>query len=203
MKQLSTYLLLVILSISTVHCFTAEKNNDTESCYSAEELTFDQCESTMLNFDSEIDMVRANLSDEQKNDLIYMWQEEKLARDVYITMATKYNLNKFNNIARSEQKHMDAVKSKIDKYNISMQGMSSAVGVFSDPQFNQLYNDLITEGNVSLENALKVGVKIEELDIADLEERIQRAEGDVLKMFNNLLQASQRHLEAFKHICGN
>jgi len=53
-------------------------------------------------------------------DLLYMLQEEKVARDVYKKMAEKYNVRIFQNISISEQRHMDAVRSKIDKYSIPL-----------------------------------------------------------------------------------
>lgn len=198
MKKISTYLILIIFSISLTNCFLlGSKDDANDSCYDAEEMNFDQCESTMLNFDSSVDRVSVDLSEEQKNDLIFMWQEEKVARDVYLKMAEKYNIRIFSNIARSEQTHMNAVKSKIDKYNIPVEGYSDNIGDFMDPHFSQLYTTLVNKGNGSLESAIDVGVQIEVLDIADLEERIENAEGDVLRMFKNLLKASNRHLAAF------
>ena len=59
-----------------------------------------------------------NLTERDKNSLLYMYQEEKIARDVYITLGNKWNLRIFKNISQSEQRHMDAVKAILNKYNI-------------------------------------------------------------------------------------
>ena len=50
--------------------------------------------------------------------LIHMRVEEKLARDVYLTLFDTWGLSIFNNIAVSEQRHMDAIKNLLDKYGI-------------------------------------------------------------------------------------
>ena len=52
--------------------------------------------------------------------ILFLREEEKLARDVYYTFSLKYTeLQIFKKIASSEQKHMDAVKNLIDKYNLT------------------------------------------------------------------------------------
>ena len=58
------------------------------------------------------------LSEQERDGLIYMRLEEKLARDVYITFGDLYSYTAFLNIQTSEQNHMDAMKRLIDKYNI-------------------------------------------------------------------------------------
>ena len=47
----------------------------------------------------------------EKEGLLFMWEEEKLARDVYLTMNEKYGHRVFNNISGAEQRHMNAIKS--------------------------------------------------------------------------------------------
>ena len=55
-----------------------------------------------------------NLSDIEVEGLLYMREEEKLARDVYLTLYDQWNINIFKNIAASEQTHTDAVKILLD-----------------------------------------------------------------------------------------
>jgi hypothetical protein len=140
----------------------------------------------------------SNLTTEQKESLSYMWQEEKVARDVYITLGEKYGLRVFQNISRSEQRHMDAIKNLLVRYNLPLPTQSDDVGVFKDQEFTNLFNDLVKRGNRSRAEAIEVGVDIEELDIADLEERIEDAPEDIAFVFGNLLRASYKHLAAFK-----
>ena len=58
------------------------------------------------------------LSDTEGEDLIFMREEEKLARDIYINMYKEWGLDVFSKIALSEQRHMDAIKILLDKYNL-------------------------------------------------------------------------------------
>ena len=48
-----------------------------------------------------------------------MREEEKLARDVYAALYTKWNIGIFSNIGESEQTHMDAILQLLNKYNLS------------------------------------------------------------------------------------
>jgi hypothetical protein len=71
-------------------------------------------------------------------------------------------------------------------------------GVFANPDLQQLYNDLIAKGNVSLLDALQVGVAIEEKDIEDLKAAMAITNNkDVLRVYSNLLNGSLNHLAAF------
>ena len=138
------------------------------------------------------------LSEQERDGLIYMRLEEKLARDVYITFGDLYSYTAFLNIQTSEQNHMDAMKRLIDKYNIEDPVTTDSVGVFSNPDFQQLYDQYITLGSVSLYDALLAGKAIEELDIADLENQLTFVDNqDIIRVYQNLLTGSQNHLAAF------
>ena len=45
------------------------------------------------------------ISEAEKNGLLVMREEEKLAKDVYLRLYKKWNLNVFNNIGSSEETH--------------------------------------------------------------------------------------------------
>ena len=138
------------------------------------------------------------LSEQERDGLIYKRLEEKLARDVYITFGDLYSYTAFLNIQTSEQNHMDAMKRLIDKYNIEDPVTTDSVGVFSNPDFQQLYDQYITQGSVSLYDALLAGKAIEELDIADLENQLTFVDNqDIIRVYQNLLTGSQNHLAAF------
>ena len=129
--------------------------------------------------------------------LAYMREEEKLARDVYMNLYETWNLPVFNNIAESEQQHMDAVKMILDAYNVSDSALSAA-GKFNNPDLQKLYNDLTKQGSESLTEALKVGATIEDLDIYDLQRLLAETENDELKvLYQNLMKGSRNHLRSF------
>jgi hypothetical protein len=137
------------------------------------------------------------LSAEESAALLYMREEEKLAHDVYVTLSAQWGLPVFQNISLSEQSHADAVKTLIDRYGLQ-DPASTTVGVFTNPDLQALYNDLIARGGQSLAEALKVGAAIEEIDILDLQKRLTETDNaDIQQVFNNLMTASYNHLRAF------
>lgn len=138
------------------------------------------------------------LSEEEIEGLIWMREEEKLARDVYITLYAKYGIKVFTNISSSEQTHTDAIKLLLDKYALTDPVQSDIVGVFTNQDLQSLYNQLITTGNVSDIEALKVGAVIEEIDILDLEANLLPVDNqDIAFVYNNLTKGSENHLRAF------
>ncbi len=139
------------------------------------------------------------LTAEEKQDLLYMREEEKLARDVYDYMYAKYGLNVFKNIGKSEQKHMDKLLVIINKYNLQDPvALAPEAGQFGDEDLQTLYNSLIAKGDVSLEEALVVGATIEDVDIFDLDNAIEKTNNsDLLDAYDNLNCGSRNHMRAF------
>jgi len=138
------------------------------------------------------------LTAQEAADMQYLREEEKLARDVYNVMFEKWQLRVFSNIAESEQRHADAVKSLIIKYGITDPAATTAPGVFQNGELQTLYNDLVSRGSVSKDAALGVGVLIEETDIADLKKAMANtSKADILRVYGNLLDGSYSHLAAF------
>ncbi|MCX6054053.1 MAG: DUF2202 domain-containing protein [Chloroflexi bacterium] len=129
--------------------------------------------------------------------LLFMREEEKLARDVYTFLAAQWNLPIFSNIASSEQTHMDSILTLIDRYSLT-DSASPLPGVFNNTDLQTLYTQLIAQGSGSIEEAFKVGGAIEEIDILDLQKRLpQTDQVDIQLVYQNLLSASYNHLNAF------
>lgn len=138
-----------------------------------------------------------DLNQTQIDDLKFMYQEEKVARDIYMKMYELWNLNIFNNISKAEQMHMDSVRAILVKYNIDIPVLSDTVGVFDLSDLQTLYNNLLASGQVSSTEALKVGKLIEETDISDLNAKILIAPDDIKAIYEKLLNGSYNHLNAF------
>jgi len=142
----------------------------------------------------------AELSEIEANWLIYMREEEKLARDVYQVLYEKWGSRIFDNIAASEQNHTDALEKLLEKYGITDPVTDENVlGSYINPKLNTLYDELKTRGLTSLQVAYQVGFAIEELDIEDLQEAIadSGAHADIVRVYHNLLGGSENHLAAF------
>jgi hypothetical protein len=142
----------------------------------------------------------STLTQDQIDDLLFMYQEEKVARDVYIKMYEKWGHNIFNNIKDSEQSHIDAVEALLVKYEIEIPIADTNIGEFELTELQNLYNDLITKGNLSLTDALEVGVMIEEKDITDIVEKMVDVPTDIETVYGNLLSGSYNHLDAFNNV---
>ena len=141
-----------------------------------------------------------DITTNESNGLTYMREEEKLARDVYDSMYAKWDVNPFGNIRQSERVHMDRMKTLMTRYEVKdpVDATGDKPGVFKTAVLQKVYNQLVKSGTASLTDALKAGAKIEELDIADLDERIaQTKKEDILTAYKFLRMGSENHLRAF------
>jgi hypothetical protein len=147
-----------------------------------------------------LSLPKESLSKAEIKDLLHMREEEKLARDVYLTLYKKWKLPVFKNISKSENWHMHMVKLLLDKYGLNdpVEKTEDRVGVFENQKLQSLYNELVEKGSISLKDALIVGATIEDLDIKDLEEAIKRSNNkDIDLVYQNLEKGSRNHMRAF------
>lgn len=139
------------------------------------------------------------LSEEETASLLYMFEEEKLARDVYNAMYSLWGHNIFLKIATSEQNHMDAVQTLLERYGVPVP--QNGPGIFSDLDLAAFYTSLMETGSQTLVDALNVGVTIEETDIQDLEAQLEvMTRKDISRVYSNLLQGSINHLRSFNKV---
>jgi len=139
-----------------------------------------------------------DLSEVEADGLSFMREEEKLARDVYLMLYEQWGIRIFKNIAEAEETHMSAVAGLLERYGLPDPAADTAVGVFTNPELQALYDQLMEEGSQSLADALRVGALVEEVDIIDLETYIAQTDNeDVLLVYQNLLKGSFNHLRAF------
>ncbi len=144
-----------------------------------------------------LDQPLAELSEAEITTLSFMREEEKLARDVYITLSEEWQRRIFANISKAEQRHMDQIKSLLDRYELP-DPASEEVGVFTNTDLQDLYDHLVERGRTSQIEALQVGALIEEVDISDLQNAIAETDNPVLeRMYSNLMNGSYNHLRAF------
>ncbi len=138
------------------------------------------------------------VDDQEIADLLYMREEEKLARDVYITLGEQWNLPVFTNISKAEQQHMDAVGVLLERYGLEDPVGDNPVGVFTDPELQALYDQLIAQGSQSMADALKVGATIEDVDIFDLQKAVADTDNaDIQQVYKSLMAGSESHMRAF------
>jgi hypothetical protein len=127
----------------------------------------------------------------------YMREEEKLARDVYLTLYEKWGLPVLQNIAQSEETHIAAIETLIARYGL-VDPATDEVGTFTNPDLQALYDQLIEQGYRSQVEALRVGAAIEEIDILDLQQAIEETDHvEIALVYGNLARGSENHLRAF------
>ena len=195
MKNLLVSMVLVSLAFSTANALAAKKAGTTS-------VSLDSTEASHLTF---------------------MREEEKLARDVYLTLSALYPKQRvFNQIAtRSEQTHTDTMRDKLDQYNLpdpnpGANDLPSSLGVFTGKEwgwyFTEKFEQLTARGKTSELEALYVGALIEELDMRDIAVCPQimidhgfsspcgleyTDEEGLQTAYSSLISGSESHLRAF------
>ena len=163
----------------------------------------------------------AALDHNERMHLFFMREEEKLARDVYQTLGTMYPDSAiFGNIDDSEQIHMTAVKSMIEKYGYEDPNTNDNVGAYTGEDFGwyftEKYNQLVERASASELEALYVGAFIEELDMMDINQcpqvivdtdngindvsecgKVYTDKADIQRLYSSLLDGSDSHLEGY------
>lgn len=147
------------------------------------------------------------LTQPEVDEALYMREEEKVARDVYLGLSDFWQsqvgdvpvVTIMSNIAQSEQTHMDKMAEVLVCYGLADPvDAAETQGVFLNPKLAELYQTLVTQGQQGQLEALKVGGLIEEVDMVDLQHSIdlsQQAYTD--SVYDNLMCGSRNHLRSF------
>ncbi len=159
------------------------------------------------------------LTKDQKYALAYMWNEEKLAKDIYLALndltphRTLYQIG-----SGAEVQHESAVEDLVMRYDINITNLKDYTvnyseeelralgpGQYAVPEVQKLYNALYAKGSQSLQDALEVGCMVEVTDVNDLNEYIAIAadKEDLVKTFTNLRSGSYNHYWAFDRALKN
>ncbi|WP_239141378.1 DUF2202 domain-containing protein [Actinoplanes campanulatus] len=150
--------------------------------------------------EASIAAAKGALSEPQKTTLVAMAQEEKVAHDLYTALAGKYDAVVFDRIAASEARHLTVVRTLLSRYGVADPTAGKAAGQFSDPAVQASYDALLAQGKAGQAAALRVGVTVEQTDIADLTAALEGLSApDVTQVYTQLRMASQHHLAAFQN----
>lgn len=139
----------------------------------------------------------AQLTVIEKNSLIFMYEEEKPAHDIYLKLSEKNNIPIFKNISKSETYHMSLISELIQKHELSV-ATADETGVFENKDLQKLYNDLIKKASKGITDALIVGATVEDTDIFDLEKMLSEITNpEIIKVYKQLICGSENHMRAF------
>lgn len=198
--------LLVIVGLILVLAACAAPGQDisgddlfgSEQAYLGDDPVSEDHTQNTYQVESENDEEVSGLSEGEISGIIFMREEEKLARDVYLYLADLWGMNIFANIADSEDTHMGAVLSLIDMGDLEDPAQGMGYGDFFNEELQSLYNELISRGEESLAEALLVGAAIEEIDILDLQKFLAETDDQsIAEVYQNLLNGSINHLNSF------
>jgi hypothetical protein len=183
-----------VLSLTSLVAGCGDGSSSNSSKTGANQATFDN-----TGLSEQIDTLPVEpLSLQEEESLLFMREEEKLARDVYIYLYDIWGDQIFQNISASEQQHTDAVLGLIEKYNLPDPAAGKAEGEFENLELQGLYDLLTAQGKASLIDALIVGAQIEDLDINDLNSQLLFIDNaDITLVYESLLKGSRNHLRAF------
>ncbi|MFI1770729.1 DUF2202 domain-containing protein [Thalassobellus citreus] len=141
-------------------------------------------------------MLVSTITDTEQEALLFMLEEEKLARDTYMFLGNLWAINQFYNIQKSEQTHMDAIENLLLQSNTDYNILP--VGEFANQKLQSLYNQFKIDGAINQANALQIGATIEDLDIVDLQEYIDKNyKTTIISVFESLQCGSRNHLKSF------
>ena len=137
------------------------------------------------------------ISEVQQAHLLQLYEEEKLAHDIYQKFLEAHAYTPFSHIVQAEATHMGFVNDILVAYQLS--APQNAVGIFENAQYQAAYNEWLPKGLADGKEACMIAAYIEEMDILDLMNAIQNvAETDDIKVLYELLKSgSENHLRAY------
>ncbi len=135
-----------------------------------------------------------------KSALAYMYDEERLAKELYLAINQKQPVKQLYNIAtKAEGRHINAVNNLAKKYGVATP--PQVTGRYAHAEIQNLFNRLYAKGIRSKKDALEVGCIAEVIDINDLNRYITQAQQanaeDLLQTFTFLRKGSYNHYWAF------
>ena len=196
----TNYLVIALVSVSLFQLSACEQTSDEVVMEENGIETIAEIPSEHSPFAFSIDQLpKGDLTENEIIGLQFMREEEKMARDVYLTLYSQWSLIPFKHISKSEQVHMDAILNLLNRYELDDPAEGNEIGEFTNEDLQNLYDELIARGLESAVEALKVGALIEEVDIIDIQRMMDEdfESGDIVFVMSNLLRGSGFHLKAF------
>ena len=138
----------------------------------------------------------AALTAREKDGLLFIWEEEKAARDLYNGLYEKNNMTIFLDLVRSESSHMDQARAVMEKHGLAVP--PDEPGIFQNQTLQEMHDQLLAEGLQSDQDALTVAAVFEEISIVDLEKELSASQADdVRTVYEGLLAGSRKHLRSY------
>lgn len=128
--------------------------------------------------------------------LVRLYEEEVLAHDLYVALGKKFtDIMPLQHIPQSEKMHQEVMAGILKERGIDLPKPAKGAR-FVTEGLDATYKKWFKEGKVSAAAACRVGVRLEDYDIADLIEA-QKKMPEIKDVLGNLIAASENHLRAF------
>lgn len=139
------------------------------------------------------------LTPQQKADLLFLYEEEKLARDVYANFEDMYNHPLFSKIKNINIDTMITLLHILKEYRLdSTISDFDNSGTFKNEVLQNDYYAFIEQGSDSIVSALNVGKKLELHEIDALPVFITRCNFEIRRILATLLTDSFRHFDELR-----
>jgi hypothetical protein len=142
----------------------------------------------------------AGYSSDIKNNrelFLKLYQEEKMAYDLYGEFYERWSLSVFNKVQQREAKHVWCVERIMDNYGFTYKANTKA-GSYPDKEIQKIYDEVTVNGCISDLAALEAAAFIKEKHIYELREWIRYQEDEyIVKVIFLMESAAQSHLRAF------
>jgi len=193
-----TIISLMAASLLVVSSCQKDEMNDDNVQYASVLNVSDEGTTSIIDANLKLAFIETSeIIDSELISLLKMKEEEKLARDVYSVLSQKWGSAIFSNISAAENNHLNAIVLLLATYSAADTTIGEP-GVFANDEVQTLYDELVSNGSLSVEDAYRTGALIEEMDIYDLSEALNTTTNEnVIIVFENLLKGSRNHLRAF------
>ena len=169
MKAISAFLTVLTLGVGFTSCSKDDKGSDTPQVV---------------------------LSETQKTHLVTLYEEEKLAHDLYSEFYDATGFTPFSHHTEAEAKHMGLVDDVLQLYNITRPDLGH--GLFENEGYQYSYNEWLSQGLADSVHTCYIAAYIEEMDILDLIDGIKIAEtAEIKNLYETLKAGSENHLRAY------
>jgi len=104
-------------------------------------------------------MPKEKITNQQKKQLIYLYEKEKMIRDDLLVLYKKYHYNFMPYIAALTQQHLFILEQFFKKYDIAIPKDMYFVGKFDDKNIQNEYRKLLNEAIKNKKNAAELSVE--------------------------------------------
>ena len=142
--------------------------------------------------------VSQDISEEEKEDIIYICELERLSNEIFSIYEKQYNKPIFARSLNTSDRYKETLKWLVDTYYIDYDISAQKPNIYNNKNLQATYN-MLSDGS-TIEEALMACAMIESLMINELETKIDKTNNkDVFKVYKNLLRKAENHYKIYEN----